>query len=143
MAKAGRKVKAYVGVTASNSTTYTWLTGEQSNSLNKTQAQLEVTDKSSAWQKFEAGIKGATAEITVFADNTDNQQKALLKSLHDGQKVPIFIGELGSNDSQPSDGDTFIALVTAISDTNEVGGVATRNVSLVADGEVTHLPSLT
>lgn len=141
MAKAGRKVKAYVGATANNSTTYTWLTGEQSNSLNKTQAQLEVTDKSSAWQKFEAGIKGATAEITVFVDNTDTQQKELLKSLHNGQKVPIFIGEL-SNDA-PSDGDTFMALVTAISDTNEVGGVATRNISLVADGEVTHLPALT
>lgn len=140
MAKAGRKVKAYVGVTASNSTTYTWLTGEQSNSLNKTQAQLEVTDKSSAWQKFEAGIKGATAEITIFVDNTDTQQKALLNSLHNGAKVPIFIGELESN--APSDGDTFLALVTAISDTNEVGGVATRTVSLVADGEVTHLPAL-
>ena len=140
MAKAGRKVKAYVGVTASNSTTYNWLTGEQSNSLNKTQAQLEVTDKSSDWQKFEAGIKGATAEITLFVDNTDTQQKALLNSLHNGVKVPIFIGELESN--APADGDTFMALVTAISDTNEVGGVATRTVSLVADGEVTHLPAL-
>lgn len=141
MAKAGRKVKAYVGVTADNTTTYSWLTGEQSNSLNKTQDNLEVTDKSSDWKKFEAGIKGATADITLFVDNTDDQQKALLKSLHQGVKVPIFIGELGNN-SAPSDGDTFLALVTNISDTNEVGSVATRSVSLVADGEVSHLPAL-
>lgn len=141
MAKAGRKNKAYVGATAGNSTTYSWLTGEQSNTLNLTQAQLEVTDKSSDWQQFEAGIKGATAEITIFADNADAQQVAVLKSLYKGQKVPIFIGELGSNEA-PSDGEIFMALVTAISNTNEVSGVATRNVSLVADGEVTHVPSL-
>ena len=141
MAKAGRNVKAYIGVTANSSTTYSWLTGEQSNSVNKTQAQLEVTDKSSAWQKFEAGIKGATAEITVFVDNTDTQQKALLGSLHNGSKVTVFIGELSSD--SPSDGDLFTALVTNISDTNEVNGVATRNVSLLADGEVSHYPALT
>ncbi len=134
-------MKAYVGVTANNSTTYTWITGEQSNSLNKTQANLEVTDKSSAWQKFEAGIKGATAEITLFTDNSDTQQKALLNSLHNGVKVPVFIGELAEGGS-PSEGDTFTALVTAISDTHEVNGVATRNVSLVADGAVTHVPAL-
>ena len=145
MAKAGRNVKAYIGVTSGNSTTYTWLTGEQSNSFNLTQAQLEVTDKSSSWQQFIAGIKGATAEITVFADNTNAQQKAAIKSIHDGATITVFIGELGtgSSASTPTDGDVFTALVTNIGDTNEVGGIATRQMSLVASGAVTHYPTLT
>ena len=144
MAKAGRIVKAYIGVKSGNNTTYTWLTGEQSNSFNLTQAQLEVTDKSSAWQQFIAGIKGATAEITVFADNTNAQQKAAIKSIHDGATIPVFIGELGSGTTAttPSDGDVFDALVTSCSDTNEVGGIATRQLSLVASGAVTHYPTL-
>ena len=144
MAKAGRIVKAYIGVKTGNSTTYTWLTGEQSNSFTLTQAQLEVTDKSSAWQQFIAGIKGATAEITVFADNANAQQKAAIKSIHDGATIPVFIGELGTGTNPtPSDGDVFDALVTSCSDTNEVGGIATRQLSLVASGAVSHFPSLT
>lgn len=143
MAKAGRNVKAYIGVSGSGSAvTYTWLTGEQSNSFNLTQAQLEVTDKSSAWQQFIAGIKGATAEITVFADNTNAQQKAAIKSIHDGATIKVFIGELGT-DQAPTDGDAFDALVTSIGDTNEVGGIATRQISVVASGAVTHFPALT
>lgn len=143
MAKAGRIVKAYIGVKSGNSTTYTWLTGEQSNSFNLTQDQLEVTDKSSAWKQFIAGIKGATAEITVFADNTNAQQKAAIKSIHDGATIPVFIGELGTGaTANPSDGDVFDALVTSCSDTNEVGGIATRQLSLVASGAVTHYPTL-
>ena len=145
MAKAGRNVKAYIGVAGSGSSvTYTWLTGEQSNSFNLTQAQLEVTDKSSAWQQFIAGIKGATAEITVFADNTNAQQKAAIKSIHDGATIKVFIGELGTGQTPtPTDGDAFDALVTNIGDTNEVGGIATRQMSLVASGAVTHYPALT
>lgn len=145
MAKAGRNVKAYIGVTGTGSSvTYTWLTGEQSNSFNLTQAQLEVTDKSSAWQQFIAGIKGATAEITVFADNSNAQQKAAIKSIHDGATIKVFIGELGTGQSPtPTDGDAFDALVTSIGDTNEVGGIATRQISVVASGEVTHYPALT
>lgn len=145
MAKAGRNVKAYIGVAGTGSSvTYTWLTGEQSNSFNLTQAQLEVTDKSSAWQQFIAGIKGATAEITVFADNMNAQQKAAIKSIHDGATIKVFIGELGTGQSQtPTDGDAFDALVTSIGDTNEVGGIATRQISVVASGAVTHYPALT
>lgn len=141
MAKAGRNVKAYIGVKPGGGNNYTWLTGEQSNSFTLTQAQLEVTDKSSAWQQFIAGIKGATAEITVFADNTDAQQNAAIKSIHDGVTIPVFIGELGAG-ATPSDGDAFDALVTSCSDTNEVGGIATRQLSVVASGAVTHYPSL-
>ena len=150
MAKSGREVKAYIGVrtTSGNpavtTTTYTWLAGEQSNNFNKTQAQLEITDKSSAWQKFLGGVKGATAEVTVFANNADTQQAAAIKSLHDGATIPVFIGTLDtSSPAAPADGEVFDALVTSISDTAEVGGVATRTLSLVASGEVSHYPAFT
>ena len=42
MSKLGNAVKAYVKV----SSTWTWLTGEQSNRLNQTAEAIETSDKS-------------------------------------------------------------------------------------------------
>ena len=74
-------------------------------------------------------------------DDTDAQQKAVLNALHEGTNVRVFIGVLSSN--TPSQGDVFTAVVTAVSDTNDNGSVATRSISLTATGAVTHYPSLT
>lgn len=133
----GNTKKAYIKV----SSTYTWLACEQSNSLNLTQEAVEVSDKSTAWAQFIAGKKGATAEITVFADNSDNAQKQALKGLFNGAAVDIFLGSLSG--TSPSSGDAFSAIVTGISDTNDFGAVSSRSISLTANGAVTHYPSLT
>ena len=130
-------MKAYIKI----STTYTWLACEQSNSINITQEAVEVSDKSTAWAQFIAGKKGATAEITVFADNSDNAQKAALKGIYNGAAVDIFLGTLSTN--SPSSGEAFNAIVTSVSDTHDFGAVSTRNISLTANGAVTHYPSLT
>ena len=121
--------------------TYTVLAGEQTNSVNRTAEAIEVSDKSSDWAQFIAGKKGATAEVTVFLNdlNTD-QQHAVLQALAAGSTVKVFIGTLSN--SAPSQGDLFDAIVTAISDTNDVGAVSTRSISLTATGAVTHYPSL-
>jgi len=139
MAQLGNTRRVYIvtGTTPS----YNVMAGEQTNSLNRTAEAIEVSDKTTDWAQFIAGKKGATAEVTVFLNdlNTD-QQHAVLQALTAGSKVKVFIGTLSSN--SPSQGDLFEAIVTAISDTNDVGAVATRNISLTATGAITHYPSL-
>jgi len=141
-AKLGNVNKFYVKV--GSATTYTWLTGEQSNNVNRTQEAIEVSDKSTDWAQFIGGKKGATIEATIFADNSDNAQQEVLKGLYNGQKVQFFVGQLGTGTNPtPTDGDVGTAVVTAINDTNDFGAVSTRNVSLTVDGALTHYPSLT
>lgn len=143
MAVLGNTRRVYI-VTGTGTLTYTWLTGEQTNNFNRTSEALEYSDKSTVWAQFLAGKRGATAEVTVYVDDTNAQQKAALKALHDGATVKVFIGTLttGTNPA-PSEGDVFDAIVTAISDTNDNGSVATRSMSLTATGAVTHVPALT
>lgn len=139
MAQLGNNNKFYVKVGQGN--TYTWLKGEQTNSVNRTQEAIEVSDKSTKWAQFIGGKLGATIEVTIHADNTDAGQVAALKSLHNGVDLPFFVGQLGEQDA-PADGEVGNAVVTAISDTNDFGAVASRNLSLTVNGELTHYPSL-
>lgn len=137
----GNKNRFYVKI--GNATTYTWLTGEQSNSVNRTQEAIEVSDKSTDWAQFIGGKKGATIEATIFADNSDAAQQEVLKGLYNGEKVKFFVGQLGTGENpSPSDGEVGEAVVTAIGDTNDFGAVSTRNVSLTVDGPLTHYPTL-
>ena len=142
MAQLGNTRKVYI-VTGTSTQTYTWLTGEQTNNFNRSAEAIEYSDKSTEWQQFLSGKKGATAEVTVYADDSNAQQKAILSGLHNGSTVKVFIGSLSTGSSAaPSEGDIFDAIVTAISDTNDSGAVATRNISLTATGAVTHYPTL-
>lgn len=140
MAQLGNVRRAYIAA-GSTGTPTAWLTGEQTNSFNRTAEAIEVSDKSTIWAQFISGKRGATAEVTVYVDDTDAQQKAVLNALHEGTNVRVFIGVLSG--SSPSQGDVFTAVVTAVSDTNDNGSVATRSISLTATGAVTHYPSLT
>lgn len=140
-AKLGNVNKFYLKI--GTATTYTWLTGEQSNSVNRTQEAIEVSDKSTDWAQFIGGKKGATIEATVFADNGDSAQQEVLKGLYNGQKVKFFVGQLGTGSNpSPSDGEVGEAIVTAIGDTNDFGAVSSRSISLTVDGALTHYPSL-
>lgn len=140
MAVLGNTRKAYLAL-ASSGTPTTWLSGEQTNSFNRTSEAIEVSDKSTTWAQFIAGKRGATAEITVFTDDTTSgPQWNAIKALHTGATVRIFIGVLSG--SSASQGDVFTAIVTSISDTNDTGSVATRSISVTATGEVTHYPTL-
>ena len=135
MAQLGNVNKFYIKI----STTWTWLTGEQNNSFNRTAEAIEVSDKSTDWAQFIAGKKGATAEVTVFADNSNAAQKNVLSAFASGAEVDFFIGELSS--STPSSGDVGKAIITAISDTNDFGAVSSRSISLTVTGAVTHYPA--
>jgi len=140
MAVLGNTRRAYIAPGSSGTPT-TWLSGEQTNNFNRTAEAIEVSDKSTVWAQFITGKRGATAEITVYTDDTANgPQYNAIKALHEGAKVRVFIGVL--NGSTASQGDVFTAIVTAVSDTNDNGSVATRSISLTATGEVTHYPSL-
>lgn len=141
MAELGNNRKCYIGTSISG--TWTWLSGEQSSSLNRSNTAVETSDKSSTWQQFISGIKGATADVTVFIDDTDAQQKSIIAALAGGTNVFVFIGELSTSGSTTtlSAGDAFEAVVTAVNDTNDNGSVASRSISLTATGPVTHYPA--
>ena len=128
-------------LTTASADKYDWLAGEQSNNLNLEAEMLEATDKSSKWKQYVPGMKGGTAEVTVFANSTDAGQVALLKSLFKGDKVFCFVGELGDGKT-PTDGETFEAYVSTISTPAENGSLITRSISLQITGEVTHVPEL-
>lgn len=131
MAILGNKRKFYVGSSSSGS--WTWLTGEQSNSFDLNAEMIAVSDKSSEWQQFISGIKGATAEVTVFSGE-DTQQKQLMNALIAGASVYCFVGELSG--SNTTSGYIFEALVSSIGETNDNGAVSSRSISLQVTGEV-------
>lgn len=138
----GNNRRVYI-VTGTTTLTYTWLAGELNNAFNRTGEAVDTSDKSSDWAQFLAGKRGATASVTVHVDDTDTQQKAVLKALHNGTKVKVFIGTLtGTTSLSPSEGDVFEALITGISDTNDNGAVSSRSINLTATGEVNHYPEL-
>ena len=142
MAELGNNRRVYI-VTGTGTLTYTVLAGEQTNNFNRTAEAIETSDKSALWAQFISGKKGATAEVTVYTNDADLQQKAALTGLHTGVKVKVFIGTLGTGTNPaPSAGDLFEAFVTAISDTNDNGAVASRSLSLTATGAVTHTPAI-
>lgn len=143
MAVLGNTRRVYI-VTGTGTLTYTWLAGEQTNTFNRTAEAIETSDKSTIWAQFISGKKGATAEVTVFTDDTSTEpQHTALSALHNGQVVKVFIGTLSTGQNPaPTAGDVFEAIITAISDTNDVGTVSTRSISLTATGAVTHTPAI-
>lgn len=135
MPKLGNVRRFYVGADKA------WLAGEQNNSFNRTANPIEVTDKSVIWQQFIAGVRGATASVTVYADDTTGlPQATILASWAAGQKVQCFVGELDTSGTDPVivSGDAFEAVITSISDTNNNNEVASRDIQLTVSGEVTH-----
>lgn len=135
MATLGNNIKAYVRATQNNTSLdeYTWLGGEQSNSLNRTAEAVETSDKSSNWAQFIAGKRGATIEVTVFADPEDEAQEASIAALVEGARVEYAIGSV--EDDAIEFGDFGYAIVTAVSDTNDSNAVASRTISLTATGQ--------
>lgn len=136
----GNARKCYIGTSLTAG--WTWLTGEQTNSFNRSGNLVEVSDKSTVWQQFIAGVRGATAAVTVHADDSDAQQTALINALAAGTKVFVFIGEVtGTSSISLSKGDAFEAYVGAVNDTNDNGAVSTRQIELTVNGAPVHYPA--
>lgn len=136
MAQLGNERRVYIVTAGDFPGTLTWLTGEQTNSYNLTSEALETSDKSTIWAQFISGKRGATLEVTVYVDDTNAQQKTALNALYNGEEIKVFVGaqETSGGDTVYR-GDLLNAIVTAISDTNDNGSVATRNISLTVNGE--------
>lgn len=138
----GNHIKAYIRCESVEDSldVYTWLGGEQSNSVNRTAEAVEVSDKSDDWAQFIAGKRGATIEITVFADADDAAQLASIEALVAGARVEYAIGGINEDDDEPEFGESGVAIITAVSDTNDFGSVASRTISLTATGESVFTP---
>lgn len=139
MAELGNTRRVYI-VTGTG-TTYTALKGEQTNSVNRSAESIDISDKDTgAWGSTMAGKKSLTLDVTVCADNSDDNQKAILDAFYTDQTVKVFVGKVGSNNT-PTEGEAFDAVITSISDTNDAGAVATRAMSLASKGEPTRYPT--
>lgn len=140
MAELGNTRRVYI-VTGTATGTYTVLKGEQSNSVNRSAESIDISDKDSgAWGNSMAGKKSLTVDVTVYADNTDAQQKAILNAFYKDETVKVFVGKVGS-DNTPTEGELFEAVITSIGDTNDAGAVATRAMSLASKGAPTLYPT--
>ena len=138
MAELGNTRRVYIVTGDGN--TYTALKGEQTNSVNRSAESIDISDKDTgAWGSTMAGKKSLTVDVTVYADNADTQQKALLDAFYLDQTVKVFIGKMGSGNT-PAEGEMFDAVITSISDSNDAGAVATRAMSLASKGEPTRYP---
>ena len=138
MAELGNTRRVYIVTGDGN--TYNVLKGEQNNSVNRSAESIDISDKDSgAWGSTMPGKKSFTLDVTVYADNTDEQQKAILKAFYTDQTVKVFVGKLGEGNT-PAEGEAFDAVITSISDTNDAGAVATRAMSLASKGAPTLYP---
>lgn len=138
MAELGNSRRVYI--VAGTGNTYTVLKGEQSNSVNRSAESIDISGKDTgAWGSTMPGKKSFTLDVTVYADNSDEQQKAMLNAFYTDQTVKVFVGKLGEGNT-PAEGELFDAAILSISDTNDAGAVATRAMSLTSKGAPTLYP---
>lgn len=139
MAELGNTRRVYIVTGTGN--TYTVLKGEQTNSVNRSAESIDISDKDSgSWGSTMPGKKSFTLDVTVYADNSDEQQKAMLEAFYEDQTVKVFVGKMNGSNT-PSEGELFDAVITSISDTNDAGSVATRSISLASKGAPTLYPT--
>ena len=132
MAELGNANRVYV--VAGTGNTYTVMKGEQSNSVNRSAESIDISDKDSgAWGNTMSGKKSLNLDITVYADNKDENQKTLLKAFYKGETIKIFQGKL-SDGNAPTEGELFEAEIMNINDTNDAGAVSTRSMSVASKG---------
>lgn len=140
MAELGNTRRVYI-IAGGTNTPYAVLKGEQTNSVNRSAESIDISDKDSgAWGNTMPGKKSLTVDVTVYADNTDAVQKGLLNAFYQDQPVKVFIGKMGE-ENEPVEGESFDAVITSISDTNDNGAVATRAMSLASKGAPTIYPT--
>lgn len=131
----GSAYKLYVSKVGADNTTP--LVGESTSTLNITADALEVSDKSSAWKQYIAGMRGATLSATLYADDDDASQKLLISSLMAGDTVMVrlarLVGQIYKGEYSAQ------AIITSIGLTMQNGGVASRDVSFQITGAVSVL----
>lgn len=109
------------------------LVGETTNSISLNSNLIEISDKSTPWQKFIAGVKGATLSVTVNVNKGDVKQTSLLTSFTGGAAVHCFVG------SKTTGGFAFDAIISSIAVTNDNAAVATWGIEMSATGEVEYI----
>lgn len=141
MAVTGNARKFFVGTTINGQ--MTWFSGEQNNSFTINANTIDVSDKSNTWDQFIAGSRNATADVTIFTDDTSAQQVSIINGIMNGTTVFCFIGDIagtgeaatsGTPTSGTSTGYAFEALVTSVGETNNRGEVSSRDMSLQVTG---------
>jgi hypothetical protein len=139
MAVSGRTRRVYLTKVKGGVTTYPWIAGETSNSLDISREVFGGGDKSKSWDSFFAGKGNWNGSASFNLSNkASDEQIGLLTSLKAGDKVVVFVGDLvetAKNVFSLSDGIGGEAYITSISETNSDGSVSSRDISFQGDGE--------
>ena len=139
MAVSGRTRRVYLTKVEGEVTTYPWIAGETSNSLDISREVFGGGDKSKSWDSFFAGKGNWNGSASFNLSNkASDEQIGLLTSLKAGDKVVVFVGDLvetAENVFSLSDGIGGEAYITSISETNSDGSVSSRDISFQGDGE--------
>jgi hypothetical protein len=135
MAELGNTRRVYI-VTGTGSS-YTVLKGEQSNSVNRSAESIDVSSKDTGeWGDTISGKKSLTSDFNVYTADDDEHQKTILKAFYAGQSIKVFVGKLGEG-NKPASGELFDAEIMSVGDTNDVGAVSTRAISVASKGKPT------
>ena len=139
----GNARRVFVSTTATPSTSSDALAGEVGNNFNLNANLVETSDKSTQWQQFINGIKGATADVTLHADIGNAGQMSLIHALVAGTELYVYVGNFADEGTGAitAQGYAFKALVNTVSEAADNGSVATRTVNLTATGAVTVTPA--
>ena len=133
MAELGNTRRVYIVTGTGNS--YTVLKGEQSNNVNRNAESINVSSKDTGeWGDTIPGKKSLTSDFNVYTADDDEHQKTILKAFYAGQAIKVFVGKLGEGDN-PASGELFDAEIMSVGDTNDVGAVSTRAISVASKGK--------
>lgn len=132
----GINQRVYIKTTVAEATSYDVIVGETTNSINIKDALIDVSDKSSAWDKSISGSKSWDVSVEVNYDTADAKQKALVDALFAGTEVELFIGELGTGDT-PAEGYSGSGLIESIAEAKPRGDKMTRSFTIKGTGALT------
>lgn len=123
---------------------FTWIGGEQSNSISRSADTIEVaSNKKTTWKEFMAGKRSATASVSCnLDDKASSAQRKMLAAFSKGQKVFCFSGTVsGQAGSEiPVEGTAFEAIITGCNDDNPQDGTSSRSFDLQISGEPIDYP---
>lgn len=104
--------------------------GETTSSLNITCDAIEVSNKTSAWKQFIPGMRGATINATLYADDNDPAQKHILSSITTGKTCDVLLTSLTTfGQSDGSEYYSAVCIVTSVGLTHTNGAICTREVT--------------
>jgi predicted secreted protein len=130
MAESGNSNKIYI---VTNTSTYTVVGGELSNSLTVNSEIINISNKDSDWAANIAGEKSFEASGSFHMDKASAGKAALVA----GASVTIFIGEISGQ--TPVYGVKGAAIISSVAIASERNAAVTLDISFTGTGALAYI----